>query len=88
MGRSAAALPPPRWDEAEEHFAASLRACEEGDSRLEAARTHVTWGKVLGLCGNTDATREHFKKAAAQFDASGLSGELERTKRLIDSISV
>ncbi len=74
---------PPRWEEAEEHFAASLRACEEGDSRLEAARTRVAWGKVLDARGDHDAARRHFEQAAAQYEASGLVQQLEETRGLI-----
>jgi hypothetical protein len=86
-GEALARRNPPRWDEAEEHFAASLRACEEGDSRLEAARTHIAWGKALHARRNNGAAREHFEKAAAQFQVSGLVSELEQTRHLIDSLS-
>ncbi len=78
---------PAHWDQAEVHFAASLRLFEEGGAALEAARTRVAWGQVLHSLGNADAAREHFEKAAAQFEASGLTGELQETKHLIDFIS-
>jgi hypothetical protein len=82
-GEALARCTPPRWDEAEAHLAASLRACEEGDARLEAARTHVAWGKVAQARGNLEAACEHFQKAAAQFEASGLEQELNATRALL-----
>ena len=78
-----AAIEPPHYDEAEIHLAESLRLFEDGDARIEAARTHVAWGKILLKCGKENAAREHFEKAAAQFEASGLTEELKRTRELM-----
>src|SRR5262249_7637398 len=78
-----ATLNPPQWDDAEAHLAESLRLLEEGDARLEAARTHVACGEICCARGNDTAAREHFEKAAAQFEASGLTEELERTRELM-----
>jgi hypothetical protein len=33
--------------------------------------------------GNTSAAREHFERAAAQFQASGLTRELDETQRML-----
>ncbi len=81
------ALVPPRWDEADEHFAASLRACEEGDARLAGARTHIGWGNLLALRGNAEAARDHFERAAAQFQVSGLVSELGQAQHVLKSLS-
>jgi tetratricopeptide (TPR) repeat protein len=81
------ALNPPHWEEAEAHLASGLELFDSGGARLEAARTHVVWGKLWRKHGNTDAAREHFEKAAAQFQASELTSELEQTKDLIKSLS-
>ena len=43
-GQALAALMPQQRDEAEAQLAESLRLLESGQSRLEAARTHVAWG--------------------------------------------
>jgi tetratricopeptide (TPR) repeat protein len=77
-----ATLDPPRWDEAETHLTTSLELFVSGEARLEAARTHVAWGQVLQARGDFDAAREHYQKAAAQFEATGLARELEKTREL------
>ena len=71
----------------EEQIRKSLMVFEEGGSRLEAARTHVVWGEFLRDRGDTAAAREHLEKAAAQFKASGLTEELERTHRLLAGLA-
>ncbi len=73
-------------DEAENLLKASLEKFQAGGARLEAARTHVAWGQLLAQHGDEQAAREHLEKAAAQFQASGLTGELEQTERLIASL--
>jgi tetratricopeptide (TPR) repeat protein len=75
-----------QWDEAEAQLAESLRLLELGGSRLEAARTHVAWGAVCRDRGDSDAAREHWERAAAQWETSGLTRELERTRVLIESL--
>jgi tetratricopeptide (TPR) repeat protein len=85
-GRSLAALSPPRWDEAEAQMAESLRLCELGEARLHAARTRMHWGIICRDRGNTDAAREHFEKAAAQWTASNIPWELERLNKLIGEL--
>jgi hypothetical protein len=87
-GRALAALTPPQWEEAEAHMAASLRAFEVGKCFLEAARTHVAWGRICRTKGNAAAAREHFEKAAAQFEASALNEELAQVKTLIAELPV
>ncbi len=82
-GRSLAALSLPRWDEAEAQMAESLRLFELGEARLYAARTRMHWGIICRDRGKTDAAREHFEKAAAQWTASNISWELERVNNLI-----
>lgn len=79
-GQSLGASGSPDRTEIEQHFAASLRAFDIGDARIEAARTHVAWGKSLREGGNVDAARAHFEQAAAQFQASGLEPELAQTR--------
>lgn len=69
--------------EAETHLAASLQCFETGDNRLEAARTHLIWGQISQLQGNNSAAREHFEKAAAQFESAGVLREAEQAKGLI-----
>ena len=78
---------PPQWDAAEVHFASSLKALEPGEAWLEAARTHVAWGRMLGQRGRMDAARGHFENAAVQFEKSGLTEELEETRALLHEVS-
>ncbi len=69
--------------DADAHLSSSLRAFELGNLRLEAARTHVAWGKILRQRGEWELARAHFEQAAAQFEASGLERELDETLGLI-----
>jgi hypothetical protein len=79
-GAALAASDPPQPDEAERHFVASLQAFEPGEARLEAARTHLAWGKLLQARGQEAAAREHLEKAGAQFEASGLQRQPEAAR--------
>lgn len=74
---------PMSWGEIENHLESSLRLFADGDAKIEAARTHLVWGKILGERGEMGAAREHLEKAASQFEASGLTRELEETRTLI-----
>jgi len=64
-------------------MAESLRLCELGKARLLAASTRMYWEIICRDRGNTDAAREHFEKAAAQWTASNTPWELERVNKLI-----
>jgi hypothetical protein len=86
-GQALSSLDPPLPDEAGTHLAASLRAFESGACVVEAARTHVAWGRLCQARWESDASREHFEKAAAQFQLSEMTRELEQTKHLIGSLS-
>lgn len=63
-------------------FASSLAIFEEGDARIEAARTHFAWGKALRERGDLGSAREHLAQAAAQFETSGSTRELEETRHV------
>ncbi|HZQ10345.1 MAG TPA: hypothetical protein VFD70_27450 [Anaerolineae bacterium] len=80
-----AVLNPLDWDDAARHFSSSLELFESGDARLEAARTHMAWGKLNQECGDWIAAREHFERAAAQFEESGLEREFELAQQMIHS---
>jgi tetratricopeptide (TPR) repeat protein len=83
QGQALAALDPPRWDEAEDQLDKSLRLLESGQIRVEAARTQMVWGSVCRDRGDHAAAREHWKKAAVQFETSNLLQELGRTHALL-----
>jgi tetratricopeptide (TPR) repeat protein len=85
-GQALAALEPPRWEEAEAQLAHSLRLLEEGQCRLEAARTQVAWGIVCRDRGDLAGARAHWERAAAQWKASGLDHELARTRTLLEDL--
>ena len=82
-GRSLAGMSPPRWDEAEEQMAESLRLFELCEAHLFAARIRIYWGIICRDRGNADAALEHFEKAASQWTASNIPWEMERVNKLI-----
>ena len=86
-GQALAALTTPSWDEAEADLTESLRLLESGQNRIEAAYTHVAWGKVCRDRGDPRAAREHWELAATQWETSGLTHELERTRSLIEDLA-
>jgi tetratricopeptide (TPR) repeat protein len=79
-GQALATLNLPHWNEAEMHFTASLRALESCEAIPEAARTHLAWGLLCRDRGDSIAALEHFEAATVQFETSGLTRELERTR--------
>jgi class 3 adenylate cyclase/tetratricopeptide (TPR) repeat protein/ribosomal protein L40E len=83
LGQAALKLDPSGWEEAEKQFEQSLGFLESGKNRLEAARTHLIWGKATHDRGNTAAAREHWEKAAHQFAESDATHELKETRDLI-----
>ena len=82
-GKALAAIDPPRWDEAENQLTESLRLLESGQNRVDAAYTHLAWGKVCRDRGNPTAAREHWEQAVVQFESSGLLQELGRINTLL-----
>jgi class 3 adenylate cyclase/tetratricopeptide (TPR) repeat protein len=82
-GQALAAQTPPRWDEAKDQLAQSLALLESGQNRLEAARTEVAWGAVCREQGDHAGAREHWAKAAVQWETSSLAGELQKVQDLM-----
>ncbi|HUT19646.1 MAG TPA: hypothetical protein VM366_10830 [Anaerolineae bacterium] len=68
-----------RVQEAEAQLAQSLRLLESGPARLEAARTPLAWGTVR---------RDRGGLVAAQWETSGLTHELERTRALMEHLPI
>jgi len=66
-----------RWEEAEAHLAESWQTLLSGEVLLEAARTQVAWGLLCRDYGELASAQGHLEQAAAQFEASGLTKELE-----------
>jgi tetratricopeptide (TPR) repeat protein len=75
-----------QFNAAQEQLAASALAFEEGEARLESARTHLVWGKLLSDRAETESARVHLEAAAAQFEASGLRAELAQARSLIANL--
>jgi tetratricopeptide (TPR) repeat protein/transcriptional regulator with XRE-family HTH domain len=75
-----------RWDEAEIHLVQSWQTLLSGEILLEAARTQVAWGLLCRDRGDTASAQEHFEQAAAQFEASGLTRELETVQSYLAQI--
>jgi tetratricopeptide (TPR) repeat protein len=86
-GEALVAASPSDESGAEVHLAKSLGLFEEGEAVIEAARTHVAWGKILHARGDAVAARDHFENAAAQFRAAQLERELEETNHLIAGLA-
>jgi adenylate cyclase len=85
-GQALAALAPPRWEEAEAQLAESVRLLESGQVRLWVARTRVAWGVICRDRGDPAEAREHWGQAAAQFERSGLTAELDRVRGLLKAL--
>ncbi len=85
-GQALAAQASPRLDGAQIHLGNSLARLEEGGAQVEAARTRVALAQVLARQGNVPAAREQLEQAAAQFQVSGLDGELDQAKALAASL--
>jgi class 3 adenylate cyclase/tetratricopeptide (TPR) repeat protein len=62
------------------HLRESLRLFEEGDSRVEVARTHEAWGDVCRARGDDRDATEHHGKALARFEACGLPRDAQRVR--------
>jgi hypothetical protein len=75
-----------RWDEAEAHLAASVQSLLSGENLLEAARTQVVWGLLCRDRGEPASAQGHLEQAATQFEASGLTRELEMVRHYLAQI--
>jgi hypothetical protein len=75
-----------RWEEAERHLAASVQMLLSGEVFLEAARSQVAWGLLCRDRGDLAAAQGHLGQAAAQFETSGLMGELETVQSYLAQI--
>jgi tetratricopeptide (TPR) repeat protein len=84
-GQALAEARPPRWDEAEAHLSTSVQVLESSEALLEVARTRVVWGHICRKRGDLLSALEHFGKAAAQFETSGLASERERVRGYLAS---
>jgi adenylate cyclase len=86
-GQALAELKPPRWNEAEAQFAESVRLFESERARLWVARACTAWGTLCQSRGDPDAAREHWEKAAALWEASGVTRELEKVRALVATLA-
>lgn len=77
---------PSDYASAQAHFESSLELFRQSDAVIEAARTHVVWGKIRIARGDPDAARQHLEQAAAQFSSSGLENELAATRAVLDAL--
>ena len=82
-GQALARLQSAEEKQVEEHLVASLSAFEAGEARLEAAHTHLAWGRILNARGNNGTSRVHFEQAPVQVARSGLAEPLDATRWLI-----
>ncbi len=75
-----------RWQEAETHLEASVELLLSGEALQEAARTQMTWGLLCRNRGDQACAQGHFEQAAAQFETSELTRELEIVQRYLAQI--
>jgi hypothetical protein len=75
-----------RREEAEAHLSESWQILLSGENLLEAARTQVSWGLLCRDRGDQASAQEHFESAAAQFEASELTRELELVRHYLARI--
>ncbi len=80
-------ISPTHSDEIEAHLTTSLQCFETGENNMEAARTHVAWGKITQTQGNKMAALAHFQKAAAQFESAETPSELAQVQTLIAKLA-
>ena len=59
------------------YLKASVQVLFSGEILLEAARSQVAWGLHCRDRGDQASALGLFERAAAQFEMSGLTGELE-----------
>jgi tetratricopeptide (TPR) repeat protein len=85
-GQALASLETPRWDEAESRFAESLRLIESMPSPPQAAHTRLVWGTACRDRGNPAAAREHWERAAALWEACGITWQVETVRVLIETL--
>lgn len=85
-GQVLSAHEPPRWDEAEEQLAESLRMLESGQNHLEVARTQTAWGNMSRKRGDLASARKHWEQATAQLEASGITHEVEEVRSLLEEL--
>ena len=75
-----------RWEEAEAHLATSVQTLLSGENLLEAARTQVVWGLICRDRGDHTSAQGHLEQAAAQFEDSGLTRELDMVRHYLAQI--
>jgi transcriptional regulator with XRE-family HTH domain/tetratricopeptide (TPR) repeat protein len=75
-----------RWEEAETHLAKSWQTLLSGEIFLEVAHTQVAWGLLCRDYGDLASAQEHFKHAATQFEASGLTRERKTVESYLAQI--
>ncbi len=85
-GQALVNLDPPGWEEAEKQFAESIKVLEIGKNRLEAARTHLVWGKVCRDHGDTAAAHYHWELANRQFTESDSTQEIQKVQQLMAAL--
>lgn len=74
---------PGNWDEAQVLLEHSLKVLQAGQNNNEAARTRLIWGQLCADIGRKDAAHDHWREAAHEFEAAGLTHEAASAKRLL-----
>lgn len=72
-----------RWHETEGYLSRSLQLFEEGSARLEAATTHLMWGRLLLDRHDPAVAQRHLEASATQFDSAGLTAKAGEVRHRI-----
>jgi tetratricopeptide (TPR) repeat protein len=86
LGIALARTTSPPWSEVDAHLEKSLHVLEEGEFKLEVARTHLAWGLLQRARHNRTAALEHLKQAASQFETSSLTRELGFAREAMEGL--
>jgi len=81
------ALPSTNREETEANLTESLRVLESGQNLMEMARTRVAWGKISEARGDLTGARDHWQRAADQFESSGSLRELAEVRFLLENMN-
>lgn len=78
---------PPQWEAVDKRLTNAMSLFEEGDNRLEVARTHVVWGDLCRGRGDLSAASAHYRDALRQFEASALHEDAARTRKSLETLA-
>ena len=79
-----------RYSDADVYFSQAAASCERADAKFFAARTNLSWGKMLaerGAPGDAEKARELLTKAQTAAEARGYSNVERRAARALQDLT-